>query len=192
VANVQDAAGKKEGYFGSVRFFKHTIILGSFAIVVTATVFIVLALLRNDAVIDDLDRNLLTGEIVDGRGILVTPGNLEEIIDRLSEPVPDGHYLTTMNLDWVFDTWDTPSRNAFVENATDNVRTVYFDLFLDSTGELIYSSPFMPVGARLEGFALEAPVPAGEHPATVTYHLVDDEFRNLSSLSVMVRLIING
>lgn len=183
---------KAEKYIGSVRFFKHIILTFSALAVVAVTIVLVHVFTRNDNEADDFQRNLLTGEVIDGRGILVTPENLEEIIERISEPVPDGHYLTTMNLDWLFDTWDTPSSNAFVENATDNVRTVYFDLFLDSTGELIYSSPFMPVGSKLEGFALDSEVPAGNHPATVTYHLVDDEFQNLSSVSVAVLLRILG
>jgi len=192
VAKVKDTAGKKEGYFGSVRFFKHTIILGSFAVVVTATVFIVLTLFRNDDVVDDLERNLLTGEIVDGRGILVTPENIDQIIADMSEPVQDGYYIATQNVDWVFDTWDTSSSNAFVENVIDNTRTVYFDLHLEATGDLVYSSPFMPLGSKLEGFALDSAVSAGEHPAIVTYHLVDDEFQNLTTVSVAVLLRILG
>jgi hypothetical protein len=127
-----------------------------------------------------------------GRGTVMPPDNMDDIIARMSEPVQDGYYITKMNVDWTFDTWNSPSQNAYVENSPDNLRTVYFDLILDETGELIYSSPFIPLGAKLENFALDSPVPAGEYSAVVTYHLVDDEFENLSSVSVAVLLRILG
>ena|GEM_PF-675753 len=134
------------------------------------------------------------GVVGDGRGIVATADNVDEIADRLSNPVPDGHYVVSMNTGWEFERWDTPSQNAFVENNLDNVRTVYFDLILDETEELLYSSPFLPVGAELpEGsITLNKELSAGEYPATVTYHLVDDEYQNITHVSVAVLLKILG
>ena len=131
-------------------------------------------------------------ESVGGRGTVVTQENVEEILRQIREPVPDGHYVVRMSLEWTFDKWDVISRNAYVENSPDNMRTVYFDLFLDSTGELIYSSPYIPLGSRLENFALDEEVPAGEHSATVTYRLVDDDYNVLTDVSVGVTLKINN
>jgi hypothetical protein len=133
---------------------------------------------------------VLTGEVIHGRGIVALSGNIESVIDQLEEPVQDSYYITTMNPLWHFETWDTPSHNAFVENVPENSRMVYFDLFLDETEELIYSSPFIPLGARLDNFALDREVSAGIHSATVTYHLVDDEFQSITTVSVAVQLDI--
>ena len=129
-------------------------------------------------------------EVPGARGTLATPDNINEIRDQVSEPIDDSFYITRMNTDWVFDRWDEPSSNAFVENSEENLRTVYFDLHLVDSGELVYSSPFIPVGATLENFALDSQVPPGSHPAVVTYHLVDDNYENITTVSVSVTLII--
>ncbi|MCL2633229.1 MAG: hypothetical protein FWD34_01810 [Oscillospiraceae bacterium] len=181
----------KERYLGSVKFFKNMIVLFVILLVVgLSSALVYFAVFKNDDV-DDGRRLLLTDEIVDGRGIVAVPNNISAIIEHLEEPVVDGYYLTTMNADWHFDTWNTPSSNAYVENAIENTRTVYFDLFLDETEELIYSSPFIPVGAKWERFALDKEIPVGVHSATVTYHLVDDEFQSITTVSVAVQLNIN-
>jgi hypothetical protein len=129
---------------------------------------------------------------VGGRGVVATPENIEELREEANRPVEDGYYETRMNVEWKFPSSDAPSTNAYVENSTNNKRTVYFDLILSDTKDLIYSSPFIPVGAKLEKFTLDAQVPAGEHKGIVTYHLVDDEYRELTTVSVSVTLLIEN
>jgi flagellar basal body-associated protein FliL len=127
-----------------------------------------------------------------GRGVVAVPENVEELREEANQPVEDGYYETRMNVDWVFPGSGEPSTNAYIENSTNNKRTVYFDLTLADTKELIYSSPFIPVGAKLEKFALNAQVPAGEYQGIVTYHLVDDDYQELTTVSVAVTLRIQG
>jgi hypothetical protein len=127
-----------------------------------------------------------------GRGVVATPDNVEELLEKANQPVEDGYYATRMNVDWVFPSSNEPSSNAYVENSPNNKRTVYFDLVLAGTDELIYSSPFIPVGAKLEKFALDTQVPKGEHKGIVTYHLVDDAYQELTTVSVGVTLRIEG
>jgi hypothetical protein len=127
---------------------------------------------------------------IGGRGVVATPENIEELRAKAEEPVQDGYYETRMNVDWKFPNARAESTNAYVENSTNNKRTVYFDLTLADTNELIYSSPFIPVGAKLEKFKLDVVLPAGEYAGIVTYHLVDDEYRDLTTVSVGVNLQI--
>jgi hypothetical protein len=65
---------------------------------------------------------------------------------------------------------------------------MYFDLVLDETGEIIFSSPFIPVGARLDDVVLNTTLPAGNHPATVVYFMVDDDFEEVATVMVAVIL----
>jgi hypothetical protein len=182
-----DAGISKTKYLGSVKFFRHVILsVVALAIAVPTTIAIILALGGGNPGFQ------LTGETINGRGVLVTPDNIDEILARQQEKVADGYYTVNQNGEWRFDTWDTPSSNAVVRNDPQNTRTVYFDLVLDSTNELVYSSPFMPLGSELQGFALDKHVPAGTHSATMTYHLVDDEYKNITELSVAVRLVISN
>ena len=125
-----------------------------------------------------------------GRGTVVAPEYVDRIRDEFDIPVKDGAYRTRMSVDWQFPSSDEPSTNAYVENAPTNTRTVYFDLILTETNELIYSSPFIPVGARIENFTLDARIPAGQHSGTVVYHLVDDDHQEISTVSVAVTLNI--
>lgn len=129
---------------------------------------------------------------VGGRGMVVVPENVEELREKAERPVEDGYYETRMNVEWKFPSSSEPSTNAYVENSINNKRTVYFDLVLSDTKELIYSSPFIPVGGKLDKFALDAELPAGEYAGIVTYHLVDDEYQELTTVSVSVKLQIDN
>lgn len=121
----------------------------------------------------------------DDRPTVVSSGNAQSVRDSIDQPVEDGAYQVTMNLTWVF---DGDSSDAYVENSTNNTRTVYFDVFRADTNELLYSSPYIPVGEKLTGFALDTPLEPGSYEGLVTYHLVDGDHNELSSLSVTVGL----
>jgi len=164
---------------------KQKVIIGVLVVVLLAVIGVLIYLLlqKDD---EPPEERPTTG----GRGIVVTPENVDEIRDQLGQPPEDAYYTANMNAEWRFETWDTPSTNAFVVNDEENTRTVYFDVILDATGETVYSSPFLPVGARHDDFALDAPVGAGDHSATVTYYLVDDDHNELTTVSVMVLLKI--
>lgn len=139
-----------------------------------------------------VERDIVTTADTGGRGMVATPENIEQILEDLEKPVEDGYYEARMSIEWTFDTWDAISTDAYVENLTSNTRTVYFDLLLSDTEELIYSSPYIPVGGRLDNFALNTELSAGEYSGIVVYHLVDDDFNEISTVSVSVKLIILG
>lgn len=167
---------------------KTRFIIVSAVVVIAALVVVIVMLLTKKTEEAPPQRESLGG----GRGVVATSENMQEIADRLSEPVQDGYYVTKMNVEWKFDTWDTPSSNAYVENSTKNTRTVYFDVLLDDSGELVYSSPFISVGAKHDKFALTKELSAGDYPATVTYHLVDDDENEITTLSIGVLLKVLG
>jgi len=127
-----------------------------------------------------------------GRGTVMTPDNIDELLANREAPPPGGHYITTMNTNWTFNRWNVPSTNAFVENDIRNEYAVYFDLALEEDNRLVYTSPYIPLGATLREFALDRMIPAGEHPAIVTYFLVDDDGKEVSRVSVRVTLNIRG
>ena len=123
-----------------------------------------------------------------GRAVLLTEDNVEEYDTQ--EAVEDGYYLVTMNTSWEFDDGKAESNNAYVANVEQNTRTVYFDVFLADTGELVYSSPYMPVGTELQNFALDEDLEAGDYTAVVTYHLVDDDNNEIDDVSAEVTIHI--
>ena len=162
-------------------------------VIVTATVFVVLFIVGDGdpPLVERIptERPVLPTGV---QGSVVTMDNLDDVRAAIAAPPEDAHYNAVMSVEWTFDRWDTPSRDAYVENSTDNTRTVYFDVFLDGTEEFIYSSPFIPVGGKLDNIALDTEVQAGQYTATVVYYLVDDDFEVITHLSVMIWLNILG
>ena len=122
------------------------------------------------------------------RPTVATEDNINEVVKAMDEPVPDGSYEITMNTKWKFNGNDS---DAYVANSTNNTRTVYFDVTLADTGDLVYSSPFIPVGKQIQGFTLDEKLDPGMYDGIVTYHLVDDDEEEVSHLSVTVTFQIN-
>ena len=122
------------------------------------------------------------------RPTVVTEANVDEVIAAMDEPVADGSYEITMNTEWIF---NGTSSDAYVANSANNTRTVYFDVAIAGTGQLVYSSPYLPVGSQIKNFALDAKLNSGAYDGIVTYHLVDDKKEEVSNLSVTVTFQVN-
>lgn len=125
-----------------------------------------------------------------GRGTVVTEENVSEILQSQKESgtTADGYYTTSMSIDWHFD--GKVSKDAYVANDPVNTRTVYFDLFLADTDEMIYSSPYIPLGAELKGVTLDKELEAGTYKTILVYHLVDENENELSTLSVSLTIYV--
>lgn len=125
---------------------------------------------------------------------VVKPDNVDEIISKMEEEAktPVGAYEVSMNMDWTFPDGNSASTNAYVENAVANQNTVYFTIALTDSEEEIFKSPYMEVGSHLADIKLDKAPPQGTHDAIITYHLVDDEFNELSSLSMYMTITIEN
>lgn len=124
---------------------------------------------------------------------VVTPDNVDEIISQMEEDAktPVGSYEVSMNTDWVFPDSNSASTNAFVENAVTNQNTVYFTIALADDPETdIFKSPYLEVGSHLSDIKLDSVPAQGIHDAVITYHLVDEEFNELSSVSMYMTITI--
>lgn len=124
---------------------------------------------------------------------VVTPDNVDEIVDNLanSEMTPIGSYETKMNSQWTFPDGNSASSNAYVENSVNNRNTVYFTIVLrEDQNTTIYTSPYLTVGSHLENIKLDTPLDAGVYDAILTYHLVDDDHKEISKVSLSLTLTI--
>lgn len=116
----------------------------------------------------------------ESRGVVLTEENSSDVLT--SEPVQDGYYQTSQTIDWHFD--GKTSEDAYVANDVANSRTVYFDLMLEDTQEILYSSPYIPVGSEMKGLTLDKGLDPGKYSVVMVYHLVDDDENEVSSLNV--------
>lgn len=126
------------------------------------------------------------------RNVVVNEDNVDEVLESLAEDgyVPAGYYEVIMNSTWNFTSGDVPSENAYVENATTNTNPVYFDVVRQDTGETVYESPILPVGSHLEDIVLDTVLEAGTYDCLLTYHLLDEEEQDVSTLQMTVQIVI--
>jgi len=126
---------------------------------------------------------------------VVAPDSVEDFVTEIEEStlsdIPQS-YIVTQNSDWIFPSADQPTINAYIENDEDNETAVYFDLILASTGEVIYSSPVLERGARLEGFTLTKPLENGSYECYVEYHLIDEDQNTLTTSTVGVTIQVGS
>ena len=127
------------------------------------------------------------------RNTVVTPENVEEVIKDLKEneeTIPVGQYTATMNGTWTFETGESISKDAFVENDPANTNDVRFTVTLADSGEEILSSPVLPLGSRLENISLDKALPAGSYECIITYYLLDDQGKDTSSVKLNLNIMV--
>lgn len=154
--------------------------------------FVVIATLASVVYFINKKDDNSSSSVSTGRGTVVTLDNKDEILADLNNKVSDGFYEIMMNVEWSFKDASTPSDDAYVANPTTNSNTVYFDVVVDSTGETVYESPMIPVGYALQDINLKSDLTAGTYPCTLTYHLVDENSKDISTLAVGVTLNIEN
>lgn len=126
--------------------------------------------------------------------MVVTPENVNEIVEKMekSEKTEIGSYEVYMNTTWTFDNSMEPSFDAIVSNRVTNSNTVYFTIELKESGQQVYKSPYIPVGASLNNIVLDEKLDSGTYDAILTYHLVDDKYVEESTVSVNMTLVIKN
>lgn len=112
--------------------------------------------------------------------------------DSVDRKVSEARFTTDMNMIWTFPSGSDTSNNAQIGNSASNRYECYFEVYLDNEEQtLLYSSPVLPVGKRIETLKLNQGLPDGTYEAICTYHLLDDEDpeRELGTVSFAVSLI---
>lgn len=159
-------------------------IIAGIVIIITLLVTVIVLLVRGHA----------TNPEPEKKDVVVNEENAEKVAESLvnSDYTPPGYYEVTMNSNWTFPNGEAASTNAYVENKTTNTNDVYFDLSLENTEEIIYSSPIIPVGSHLDGIKLDTALDAGDYDCVCTYYLVDKDQNPLSHVSVSVKVKVEN
>lgn len=165
---------------------KKPLVIGAFgAMAVALGVCIGLLLTRPAAEVPEETRSALDRGFVDDN-------NAGSIMSEAADKVAEGMFECSMTTTWNFEDGASVSPNAYVANVESNRHTIYFDVVEDATGEILYSSPLIPVGSELRDIKLEKELPAGTHEATVMYTLVDENDEEISSAGVRITILINN
>lgn len=127
---------------------------------------------------------------------VITAENVEDVMAEMEEAqkarenIPQ-NYTVSQTSDWVFSKDTLKSENAYVKNDASNETPVYFDLVVDETGEIVYSSPILELGAELDGITLDKPLEAGSYACTAVYHLIDEDKNELTYVNIGVNVTVN-
>ena len=124
--------------------------------------------------------------------LVVTPDNVDELLAEREEAeiTPMGSFEVMMNTTWTFPNSNSASTDAYIANSINNNDTVYFTITLEGSEEPIYTSPYIPVGSRMENVTLDCDLEAGTYDTVLTYHLVDGEYQESSKVAVALEIII--
>lgn len=161
------------------------------ASVIIAIVAIIIILVLVIALVYALNREDDRPEL-GGRATIVTEDNVNDIIASMNEANTDATYTVSMTNEWIFEDGQAPAENFYMKNTENNSRTVYFDLMLRDTDEIIYSSPYIPVGEEMNTITLDKDLDAGDYNVIMVYHLVDDNRAELTTVSVAVEIHIKN
>ena len=157
------------------------IVIGAFLAIVFLVLIGIIIYLLNNA---DKNRTNRVVKVV----------NVEEIQEQLSpeDYVPTGAYKVNMNTNWVFPDGNSPSSNAYISNDAENLNTVYFTITPASDPDMIlYTSPMLTPGSKLNDITLDKPLSVGIYQAILTYHLVDDDEQEISTVAVNLTISVD-
>ena len=166
------------------------VIVAAFVILVVALVACIVLLLTKQKEEPMQESQSVPRSTVLDRGF-VDEDNAGDIIDEMSEKVSKGMFECKMTTAWTFDDGKSTSPNAYVANVENNLYTLYFDVYEESTNELLYSSPMLPVGTELKNFKLDKELAAGEYNAVVMYTMVDENLEEVSSVGFKVTISVS-
>mgnify|MGYP006988854764 CR=1 FL=1 len=134
-------------------------------------------------------------EEAEKRNVVVTQDNIDEVVANMEETefIAPGYFETSMTNEWHFSSGKAVSEDAYVANVANNTNDVYFDVVLASDeSQIIYSSPVIPIGASLEGIALDTPLESGTYDCVMIYHLVDEDQNSISTLRVTITIVVEN
>ncbi len=177
------------GSNGGSKAGKIALACGIVAIIILLVVVVILLLNKKDAAPAE------TSDDASARGVVVNEKNVDGALDEfVNRPtVAMGHYIVSMTNTWHFASADATSEDAFVRNKDVNTNDVYFDVLLEEDEEnAIYKSPIIPRGAELEGIKLDTALNAGTYDCVLIYHLIDENKKNVSSLRVGIKVIVEN
>ncbi len=151
------------------------VVIVALLVVIGALGFVIFNLLNKEE--PKPQRDVSQGLVVDG---------------GMEQKAKDARFTTDMNMIWTFPSGSVTSNNAIIGNSASNLYECYFEVYLDDEEQtLLYSSPVIPVGKRLEELKLDKSLPDGTYDAMCTYHVLDDEDpeKELGSVSFAVSLV---
>ena len=114
---------------------------------------------------------------------------IEEIQEELRRQVEEGMMNISMNTNPVFDN-GTSGGNVLITNASFNKYPQVVEIYRDDTGELIYRSGAIPVGARIDTAKLIVDLPRGVYECTAHFNQIAEDGTLLGKACAKIQIYV--
>lgn len=101
--------------------------------------------------------------------------NYDQIAEQMESAVEEGYFETYMNMDWTFPDGASESTDAVLGNSPNNTKPIRCEVVLSDTGEQVFATDVIPVGAQLPPFKLDVDLDAGEYDAVCRIYLLQEK-----------------
>lgn len=172
---------------GNKRF---AILVAIVAVMLIAIVVLVVMLMMKPEVVTVVESST-SGEKLTYETKIVTsdPETLQAAVDSLMEKAKDGHMNLQMRTQAI--SADGKTFSCFLANSLRNNYDMFMVFYLDETQEEIYRTGLIPLGARIEEFTLEEPLPKGSHEITIVFNQVEEDLETIhAQVNVGLTLIV--
>ncbi len=136
------------------------------------------------------------GQAGDVRTYVMDEGNYQQIMEDMTDQVQEGYFETYMTTDWTFPDGNSESTDAMLGNSPNNTKPIRCELLLNETGEKLFETNVLPVGALVSPIKLNRNLDAGTYDATCMIYLMNEKedgtFEDYSSAGFRVTLIIEN
>jgi hypothetical protein len=179
MGNTESSRNEKKGKEGSGK----TAIIIIIGVIVILLLVIVIILLLKGKGNEDSGVTLTpapsenTREIAQSSSIRVISSEEEAqtAAEKMRQTVTEGMFKCDMPTTWTFKKGGSEPVDLYVANHPDNTKPIYFDVYLEDTDELIYSSPVLKVDTKWTDIVLNKELEPGSYRAKVAYKLLNDE-----------------
>lgn len=109
------------------------------------------------------------------QGYVIEEDNYLQIMEEMETNVQEGYFETYMNTVWTFPDGEAETKDAILGNSPGNTRPVRYEVFLEDTKEIVFSTGVLPVGALLPAFKLDVDLDVGRYDAVCRVYLLDQQ-----------------
>lgn len=166
----------------SIKYNKKRIIL------LLVIIFVVLLVVAGLAAIMGINNKQQLNYVSSDGKYILDESKISSIHEVADDKVDEGMFEINMNTTWHFENGSKASDNAYVANSITNNSPIAFDIMLTDSQETVYVSPIIPLGSRINEIILDKKLSKGEYAAICTYHLLDDNGEELTTVAVNIVL----
>lgn len=124
---------------------------------------------------------------VSSGNIVVSEDNRVSLSD-ISEKVNDSMIVVKMTSKWTFNS-DCTSSNAYLGNSDKNNYPLKFEITRSDTGEVILTTPEVPVGSCIQNFGLPNKLESGTYDVVISHQAIKDG-KVFSTVKTAAQLVI--